>query len=328
MSLGENLQFLRKKDNITQEQLAEQLEVSRQSVSKWESDSAYPEMDKILQMCEMFHISLDDFVKNDVSLLYVEDKTNYDNHMNAFSKMMALGVGIILLGNSLMFLLEGLNQKYLWFYEEYYDALSVYVKEGIDGVFIGVLLIFAAIAVAIFILFGIRHSDFYKKNPCLQQFYSQEEINTFHQKFAVMIAVGVTIILIDVIILISVEALFPIVDEVEYLEHFMVSFFMLLVTIAVPIFVYAGIQHSKYEIMHWNEMHDKKSKTYKKEKLKGTVCGCIMMAATIIFLICGFGFKMWSMSPVIVYPIFGIGCGIASVIIDHRMDKEDVVKEE
>lgn len=42
MSLGENLQFLRKRENMTQEQLAEALEVSRQSVSKWESDSTYP----------------------------------------------------------------------------------------------------------------------------------------------------------------------------------------------------------------------------------------------------------------------------------------------
>lgn len=41
MSLAENLQFLRKQKNITQEQLAEQLEVSRQSVSKWESGVSY-----------------------------------------------------------------------------------------------------------------------------------------------------------------------------------------------------------------------------------------------------------------------------------------------
>lgn len=41
MSLGQNLQFLRKRDNITQEQLAEVLEVSRQSVSKWESDVSH-----------------------------------------------------------------------------------------------------------------------------------------------------------------------------------------------------------------------------------------------------------------------------------------------
>ena len=45
---GENLQFYRKKKDMTQEQLAEQLEVSRQTVSKWESGVSYPEMEKIL----------------------------------------------------------------------------------------------------------------------------------------------------------------------------------------------------------------------------------------------------------------------------------------
>lgn len=92
MSLGENLQFLRKKNGITQEQLAEQLEVSRQSVSKWESDTTYPEMEKLLLLCQMFHVKMDDLVQKDVSLLYVEDKAHYDKHMNLFSKMMALGV--------------------------------------------------------------------------------------------------------------------------------------------------------------------------------------------------------------------------------------------
>ncbi|MDE7009837.1 MAG: helix-turn-helix domain-containing protein, partial [Oscillospiraceae bacterium] len=45
MSLSENLQFLRQRRGITQEQLAEELDVSRQSVSKWESGVSYPEMD-------------------------------------------------------------------------------------------------------------------------------------------------------------------------------------------------------------------------------------------------------------------------------------------
>ena len=54
MSFGENLQFYRKRKDITQEQLAEQLGVSRQTVSKWESDSSYPEMEKILQLCDLF----------------------------------------------------------------------------------------------------------------------------------------------------------------------------------------------------------------------------------------------------------------------------------
>ena len=324
MSLGLNLQFLRKKENITQEQLAEKLEVSRQSVSKWESDAAYPEMDKILQICDLFHVNMDDLVRNDVSLLYVEDKSDYDNQMNIFSKMIAAGVGIILFGVSLMFLLEGLNMKYLWFYEEYYDALGVYVKEGREGVFIGVLLIFVAIAVAIFILFGIRYSDFWKKNPCLQQFYSQEEISTFHRKFAVMIVTGVTIILVDVIILISAAALFPEIDEIEYLESLAGAFFMLLIAIAVPILVYAGTQYSKYEIKHWNEMHDEDSETFKKDKLTGTICGCLMLIATILYLIAGFVFEEWGVPSIVVFPVFGIGCGIASVIIEHVPLKDKV----
>ena len=59
MSLGQNLQFYRKRKNITQEQLAEQLCVSRQTISKWEADASYPEMEKILQLCEMFGCSMD-----------------------------------------------------------------------------------------------------------------------------------------------------------------------------------------------------------------------------------------------------------------------------
>ena len=69
MSLGENLQFLRKRNDITQEQLAEKLNISRQSVSKWESDTAFPEMDKLMQLSEMFNCSLDDIIKKDVSSL-------------------------------------------------------------------------------------------------------------------------------------------------------------------------------------------------------------------------------------------------------------------
>ncbi|MCH5258693.1 MAG: helix-turn-helix transcriptional regulator [Lachnospiraceae bacterium] len=322
MSLGENLQFLRKKDNITQEQLAEQLEVSRQSVSKWESDTAYPEMEKIIQICDLFHVGMDDLVRKDVSLLYVGDKTEYDNHMNIYAKMMAAGVGIILLGVSLMFLLEGLNMKFLWFPETYYDALGVYVEEGREGVFVGVLMIFVTIAVAIFILFGLRYGDYWKKHTSLPQFYSQSEIAEFQRKFAFMIAAGVTIILIDVIILVSLEALFPVIEKIEYLECFSVALFMLLIAVAVPILVFAGAQASKYNITHWNEMHDENSEAYKKNQLKRAVCGCLMMIATILFLIVGFILKWWGMSAAVIYSVFGIFCGIASVIIEHRTFKK------
>lgn len=63
MSFGENLQFLRRQRNMTQEGLAEQLEVSRQSVSKWESDAAYPEMDTIIELCDLFSCDMDTLLR-------------------------------------------------------------------------------------------------------------------------------------------------------------------------------------------------------------------------------------------------------------------------
>ena len=137
-----------------------------------------------------------------------------------------------------------------------------------------------------------------------------------------MIAAGVTIILIDVIIVMSLEALFPVIDEIEYLECFSVALFMLLIALAVPILVYAGAQASKYNIAHWNEMHDENSEAYKKNQLKRAVCGCLMMIATILFLIVGFILKWWGMSAAVIYSVFGIFCGIASVIIEHRTFKK------
>ncbi len=62
MKFGDNLRGLRKKKKYSQEELAEKVGVSRQSVSKWECGEAYPEMDNILTLCEIFHCKLNDLV--------------------------------------------------------------------------------------------------------------------------------------------------------------------------------------------------------------------------------------------------------------------------
>lgn len=67
MSFGKNLQFLRKMRNtMTQEDLAEKMGVSRQTVSKWELDMAYPEMEKVLDLCQLFSCSMDQLVREDM----------------------------------------------------------------------------------------------------------------------------------------------------------------------------------------------------------------------------------------------------------------------
>lgn len=62
MSFRDNLQHLRATRNMTQEQLAMLLGVSRQSVTKWEAEKSYPEMDKLIKICQLFECSLDDLV--------------------------------------------------------------------------------------------------------------------------------------------------------------------------------------------------------------------------------------------------------------------------
>lgn len=67
MTLGEKLSKLRKEYNYTQEQLADILGVSRQSVSKWESDIAYPETDKLIKIGKLFECSMDYLLNEDIT---------------------------------------------------------------------------------------------------------------------------------------------------------------------------------------------------------------------------------------------------------------------
>lgn len=60
MSIGENIYRLRTQKNLSQGALADMLDVSRQSVSKWETENAVPDLDKLIKMCEIFEISMDE----------------------------------------------------------------------------------------------------------------------------------------------------------------------------------------------------------------------------------------------------------------------------
>ena len=66
MSFGTRLQALRHKRGITQEQFAQQLNVSRQAVSKWESSRGYPEMEKLLYICNHYHVTMDELFADEM----------------------------------------------------------------------------------------------------------------------------------------------------------------------------------------------------------------------------------------------------------------------
>ena len=65
MTLGQNIARLRAQKNLSQGDLADALEVSRQSVSKWETDASIPELDKLLRLAELFGVTLDELVKGE-----------------------------------------------------------------------------------------------------------------------------------------------------------------------------------------------------------------------------------------------------------------------
>ena len=83
MTVGEKITKLRKEQNLTQEQFAEILKVSRQSVSKWERDNAFPDTEKLIRIGKIFDCSLDYLLKEeleqmDVNLAAAKDDAGYD----------------------------------------------------------------------------------------------------------------------------------------------------------------------------------------------------------------------------------------------------------
>ena len=86
MNFKDNLKKLRKDNNLSQEELAEKIGVTRQSVSKWESGAAYPEMDKVLQICKMFNVNINDLLNKDIKEVKEEKevKMNINKYIDDF----------------------------------------------------------------------------------------------------------------------------------------------------------------------------------------------------------------------------------------------------
>lgn len=74
MKFGEKLYKLRKNANMSQELLAEKLDVSRQSISKWENGNAYPEMYRILELCKIFHCNINELINENIIDFYSLDE--------------------------------------------------------------------------------------------------------------------------------------------------------------------------------------------------------------------------------------------------------------
>ena len=295
MSLSENLQNLRKINNMSQEELAEKLNVSRQAVSKWESGSGYPETEKIISICEIFDCSMDQLVKGKISNDIKSEKNNYDLIMTKAAKEISLGVALILLGVSIMLTIIGFASN-----EQTEEQFALI---GVIAILIGVVF-----AVPMFIINGSKIENFNKKNPKMANVYTEDEVDKANSKYTKYLATGISIIILGVVIMMLFLGLKTFGEE----STFPVAILMYLITIGVLIIVYSGMMKEKFNIEKYNYEN---TEEYKKVDNKvGKICGIIMLITTIIFLVWGFTLNMWYINWV-VYPVGGIMCGIVSIIL-------------
>lgn len=87
MNLGERIKALRKQNNLSQEQLAEKLNVSRQAVSKWESNIAYPDISNLVLLREIFGVTLDYLIidNNTTESKYINEDINSFNNTKLYN---------------------------------------------------------------------------------------------------------------------------------------------------------------------------------------------------------------------------------------------------
>lgn len=293
MSFGENLQFLRRQRSMTQEDLAEQLEVSRQSVSKWESDAAYPEMDTIIKLCDLFSCDMDTLLRGDVSRLLGTDTTGYDRHMNSFARTMAAGVGLVLLGVTLLLLP---------------------VSEAHAVVPAALFAILLAAAVILFITAGIGHGAFVKAHPTIEPSYSPEQTARFDRRFPLLIALPVGLILLGVaavVLLTGVTA--PAWIGQDQWERLAVSLLLLCVTVAAAVLVWAGIQKVKYDVPAYNRENVPTPESRRARAL----WGCAMVGATAVYVGTGLVLDLWDRAWVI-YPIVALVCVAVTIFLNRN----------
>lgn len=235
MSLAENLQYLRAREGLTQEQLAERLDVSRQSVSKWESGASYPEMDTILKLCDMFHVDMDALLRGSVEQTLSEDTAGYDRFMTSYARRIASGVAAIIAGVAVFMLanLTGTEQMQMLFMAAFFLILTA--------------------AVVVFIASGIDEEHFRKQHPVIADFYTEKQKADFHRRFVWYIAGGVGAILFGVALFLMMGGL---LGEEPPWDDWCGAVFLFIVAGAVWSFIYGGIQHDKYDVVKYNRTNN------------------------------------------------------------------------
>lgn len=326
MILADKIIELRKKSGMSQEELAEKLGVSRQSVSKWESTQSTPDLTRILEMSKIFGVTTDYLLKDEIDLTKpettenvttedVHDETvppltyvsmteanNFLNKNNRHAFLIALGVALCIVSVIPPVLFDVFNNS---------------VTENLSAVFM-FLIIAVAVGLFIFSSMSMKMFDFLHKK-CIDTEYGvdgmvKEKKNQYQTKHTMMIVIGVILCILSVVPPIACE----VITMNKFNDTLGVALLFIFVAVGVFMIVQTSITNSGYKILLEEDEFSRKRKTSHhapKSHLAKNIVSSYWCIVTAIYLLYSFKSFNWGMSWII-WPVAAILCPVVVMIAD------------
>lgn len=317
MILADKIIEERKKNGWSQEELASKLGVSRQAVSKWESSGSIPDLQRILQMSELFGVTIDYLLKDEIEEErqneYIETKTIKVSmeEANQYLDMKSRGSRIVGNATSLCILSP--------------VPLIILGTKTEDHTLVGFSLVFllvlVAIAVYLFVNYGIRDTSMqHLEKESFETEYGvsgmvRERRKQYEPTFTRNIAIGVVLCILSVIPAIMAGVM----EADDSTSGISVGILLIIVSMGVNILIRAGMIKSSFDTLLQEGEYTKEEKHLKKKT--DDFSGAYWCFVVATYLGWSFWTNNWKMTWII-WPVAGVlyaaVLGIVKMIIDNR----------
>ncbi|MBR0537822.1 MAG: helix-turn-helix transcriptional regulator [Clostridia bacterium] len=336
MILADKIIELRKKNGWSQEELAEKLDVSRQAVSKWESAQSVPDMNRILLLSQVFGVSTDYLLKEEMEeprtpeqplpedagkalrRVSLEEAQSFLAYRRQSAARISLGVGLCVLSPVALILLGVGQETGRW-------ALS---EEQAVGLGLLPLFLLIGTAVALFVLSGVSGKKYeYLNNECFETEYGvsgfvRERRERTQGAFAVQLTVGIVLCVLSAVP-IFVAMCLPGGNEAPVTDfRYAVAVAATLCCIAcgVWLIVRACVAHGAYAVLLEEGEYSREQK--RDQHQNQTVSACYWGVVTAGYLAYSFITGRWDRSW-IVWPVAGVLYGVIIAVVG-AVRKKDV----
>ena len=327
MILADKIILLRKKSGWSQEDLAEKLNVSRQSISKWEGAQSVPGMDKILQLSEIFGVSTDYLLKDSIELEeYVEQESKSEESSVRYVSMeeansyldltqniahkMALGVAMCIMSPAIIITLSN-----LYLLEQF-----SFSENQSQAIALTLFFITIASAVVIFISIGMKFKDFeYLKTEPIETEYGvsgmvKSKMKAYKETYSKYNIIGVTLCILSVLpVILSSFADKDLTDGIGVIGT------LFMVAVGVFMLVTVGTIWSSFNVLLQEGEYSVEGKA--KSKVVGSIAGIYWLLTTALYLFISFYSGAWDKSWMI-WPVagvlFGAVAAIANLVIKSK----------